>query len=55
MKYVMKTDLYNYKDIVVKLGDIALNYINNGYKVYIPDELIIDGETGIVIKNEQDL
>ena len=52
MKFIFRNDLYKDKEIILKEYDEAWVYINQGYKVYIPNGLIIDANTGLVIKDK---
>ena len=49
-KYLYRNDLWKgEKEITLKEGDDAFIYINSGYKVCIPQGLIVNGNTGKVM------
>lgn len=55
MKCIIKFDLFNGKEVFLKEGDEAWQYINQGYKVYIPDGFYILIDSGLVVKDNQNI
>jgi hypothetical protein len=41
------------EEIILKLGDNAYDYLYKGYKCYVPNDLIINGNTGFVVRKEE--